>query len=81
MRHDRKRCSTGASGQDELLQSRQRRVVVGQGLVKLQHRLGLEQLKPGDRQLAPQVEQLVLYLDQQHAHIALQGLAQQQADV
>jgi hypothetical protein len=70
-----------AGGQDELLQARQLGVVARQRLVQLQHRLGLEQLEARDRQLAAQVEQLVLDVGQQLAHRLGQGLAQQQADV
>ncbi|MNV19017.1 hypothetical protein D3C71_1098600 [compost metagenome] len=75
------RGGAGACGKDELLQPGQRRVVVGQRLVERQYRLGLEQFVAGNRQLAPQVEQLVLYLDKQLAHIGGNALAQQQADV
>jgi hypothetical protein len=56
-------------------------VVGGQRLVQFEHGLGLEQLVAGDGQLAAEVEQLVLDLDQQRAHIGGHVLAQQQADV
>ena len=75
------RGSACASGQDELLQARQLGVVFLQGFVQLQHRRFLQQRKPRNRQLAPQVEQLVLHVDEQLAHAAGQGFAQQQTDV
>ncbi|MNZ82864.1 hypothetical protein D3C78_1015730 [compost metagenome] len=70
-----------ARGQDELLQARQLGVVVRQGIVELQQAFVLEQLVAGNRQFAAQVEQLVLDIDQQRAHVLRQVLAQQQADV
>ena len=68
-------------GQNKLGQRRQRGIVLGQRLVQRQHRLGLEQLKTGDRQFSPQVEQLVLDLHQQHPHTAGHVLAQQHTQV
>ena len=41
----------------------------------------IEQLKAGDGQLAPQVEQLVLDFNQHIAHIVRHIFAQQHADV
>ncbi|MPM98871.1 hypothetical protein SDC9_146061 [bioreactor metagenome] len=75
------RGSTRAGRQDELLQARQLRVVVGQRVVELQQRIVLEQLIARHGQLAAQVEQLVLDVDQQVAHILGHWLAQQQADM
>jgi hypothetical protein len=50
-------------------------------LVELQQGLGLEQIEPRDRQLAAQVEQLVLHVHEQFAHRGGQRLAQQQPQV
>ncbi len=70
-----------AGRQDEFLQPGQLRVVVGQRFIKLQQGVVLEQFIAGNGQLATEVEQLVLHIDQQFAHVVGQGLAQQQADV
>ena len=70
-----------ASRQDEFGQSGQRGIVLGQGLVKRQHRFLLEQLKTGNRQFAAQVEKLVLHLDQHVTHGWGHVFAQQHADV
>ena len=67
------------AGRIEFLEPWQRGVVVFQRLVEPRHGLGLEQLEPRDRQLAAQVEQLVLDDDQQLAHIGRQRLGQQDA--
>jgi hypothetical protein len=71
------RRTAGAGGQDELLQARQPRVVVFQGLVEGLYRLGLQQLEARHGQLASQIEQLVLDLHQQLAHLRGQGFRQQ----
>ena len=75
------RSGTCACGQNKFLQPWQLRVVVRQCLVQLQQRVVLEQFVTGHGQLPAQVEQLVLDIDQQLAHIIGQHLAQQQADV
>jgi len=54
---------------------------VGQRVVELQQRIVLEQLIARHGQLAAQVEQLVLDVDQQVAHLLGHWLAQQQADM
>jgi hypothetical protein len=75
-------CAAARAGrQDELLKARQLCVVVGQRVVELQQRIVLEQLIARHGQLAAQVEQLVLDVDQQVAHILGHWLAQQQADM
>ncbi len=75
------RSGARAGRQNELLQAGQAVVVYFQCLVELADRLGLEQLKAGDRQLTTQVEQLVLHIHQQSAHLAGHVFAQQHADV
>ena len=75
------RCGARARGQDEFQQARQAGVVVGQRVVQLQQGIVFQQLIAGHGQLAAQVEQLVLNVDEQIAHILRQGFAQQQADM
>jgi hypothetical protein len=70
-----------AGGQDELLQLRQLRVVLGQRVVQRSHGFGLQQFVTRDRELAAQVEQLMLDLHQKFPHVRGHLLAQQQADV
>ena len=70
-----------AGRQNEFLQARQLLVVGNEGFVERQHGFGLEQLVAGNGQLAAQIEQLVLDLDQQRAHIGGHVFAQQQANV
>jgi hypothetical protein len=74
-------CGARARGQDELLQPRQLCVVVRERVVELQQGIVLEQLETRNRQLAAEVEQLVLDIDQQLAQVLRQRLAQQQTDV
>ena len=57
-----------------------RGVVVRERLVEAQHRLGLEQRVARDRQLAAEVEELVLDHDQQLAHVVGQRLGEQHAE-
>jgi hypothetical protein len=52
-----------------------------QRAVEQRHGLGLEQFKARNRQLAAQIEQLVLHLHQQFAHGGRQLFTQQHADV
>jgi hypothetical protein len=68
-------------GQDELFELGQLAVVVFQRLVERSHGFGLEQLKTRDGQLAAQIEELVLHLDQHVAHLGGHVLAQQNTDV
>ena len=77
----RERRAARAGRQDELLQPRQRGVVVRERLVEPQHRVGLQQLVAGDRQLAAEVEQLVLDHDEQLAHVVGQRLGEQHAEL
>ena len=56
-------------------------VVVRQRFVEPRHRVGLQQLEAGDRQLAAEVEQLVLDHHQQLAHVVGQRLGQQHAEL
>ena len=50
-------------------------------LCELRDGVGLQQLVAGHRQLAAQVEQLVLDGDEQRAHVARQRFGQQHADL
>jgi hypothetical protein len=76
------RGSACASGQDELLQARQLGCCVpARASSSCSTAAFLQQRKARNRQLAPQVEQLVLHVDEQLAHAAGQGFAQQQTDV
>ena len=70
-----------ACRQDEFLQARQLRVVVRQRLVELQQGAVLQQRKARHGELAAEVEELVLDVDQQLAHLGRQWFAQQQAEV
>jgi hypothetical protein len=79
--HMGQRSGARAGRQDELGQARQVGVVFGQRFVEQRHRLGLEQFKTGNGQLAAQVEELVLHLHQQLAHASRQFFAEQHADV
>ena len=55
--------------------------MLGQRIVQRQHSLCLEQFEAGNAELAAQVEELLLNLDQQRTHAVWQRLAQQHADV
>ena len=77
----RERRAARARGQDEFGQPRQRRVVVRQRGVERGDGVVLEQRVAGDRQLAAEVEQLVLDRHQQVAHVVGQRLGQQHAEV
>ena len=55
--------------------------MVGQGLIKGQHGFGFKQFKTRNRQLAAEVEELVLDFDKQRAHALGHGLTQQHTDV
>ena len=54
---------------------------MGQRAVEMSHRLGLQQLEARDRQLAPEVEQLVLDHDQQLPHVRRQRLGEQHTEL
>src|SRR4051812_9132370 len=77
----RLRCGAAPGRQDELLQLRQLVIEMSQRLVQRQNGLGLQQLEARDRQLAAQVEELVLHLDEYRAHAFGERFAQQKADV
>jgi hypothetical protein len=66
--------------EDEFLQPRQRRVVVSERFVEPRHRLDLEQRIAGNRQLAAEVEELVLDDDEQLADVVGQGLGEEHAE-
>ena len=77
----RQRRRARAGRQDEFGQARQLGVVGFEGAVEQRDGFGLEQFIARNRQLAAEVEQLVLHFDQQLANARRHVFAQQHADV
>ena len=75
------RSGPAARRQNELLKFGQFCIVLRQGVIQSGHRLHLEQFKPRNRQFTAQIEQLVLDLHKQFAHLLWHVFTQQDPNV